>query len=331
MITFNNGVFHLATENTSYIIGVFEGQLLNLYFGKRLNSVPDIADMLTAGGSRIFSPVDIKRDGVGFSTCDLTMEYPTFGSADFRSPAFCATYADGTSATRFEYKGYEISEGKYSLPGLPAVYFEEGDKTSTLKIIMSDEVAGVTAELYYGVFENYNAITRSVKFTNNGKNAFDITKALSLSVDLRRADFDMITLNGAWARERLPERAPLRIGLQQVESTRGITSHHESPFFALVDRNADEDKGEAYGFNLIYSGNFVAGVQRDSYNCARAFMGINPQSFTWRLQKGECFYTPEAVAVYSGNGIGEMSRIFHRLSANACVRAGLRTFAARCL
>ena len=313
MISFQKNVFHLATKKTSYIIGVFHGQLLNLYFGKRLKNIPDIGDMLTVSYSRTFSPVDIRADGAEYSTADLTVEYPTFGTADFRSPAFCATYADGTAVTRFEYQGYEISEGKYSLPGLPAVYSEEGDRVSTLKIIMNDEVAGVTAELYYGVFEDYNAITRSVKFINSGENAFDITRAMSLSVDLRRADFDMVTLNGAWARERLPERAPLRIGIQQVASTRGITSHHENPFFALVDGNADEDKGEAYGFNLIYSGNFVAGVHKDNYNCARAFIGINPQNFTWRLEKGECFYTPEAVAVYSDSGIGEMSRIFHRL------------------
>ncbi|MBR5922486.1 MAG: alpha-galactosidase, partial [Clostridia bacterium] len=159
----------------------------------------------------------------------------------------------------------------------------------------------------------YNAITRSVKIINDGENAFDITKALSLSIDFRRADFDMITLNGAWARERLPERFPISHGTQQVESVRGITSHHENPFFALVDRGTDENSGEAYGFNLIYSGNFSAGAQRDAYNVTRAFLGINPQNFNWRLEKGEVFYTPEAVAVYSGEGIGEMSRIFHKL------------------
>ena len=128
----------MATKKTSYIIGVFHGQLLNLYFGKRLKNIPDIGDMLTVSYSRTFSPVDIRADGAEYSTADLTVEYPTFGTADFRSPAFCATYADGNAVTRFEYQGYEISEGKYSLPGLPAVYSEEGDRVSTLKIIMND-------------------------------------------------------------------------------------------------------------------------------------------------------------------------------------------------
>ena len=147
---------------------------------------------------------------------------------------------------------------------------------------------------------------------------------MSLCFDFRRADFDMITLNGAWARERIPERAALRIGTQEVGSMRGITSHHENPFFALVNRNTDEFSGEAYGFNLIYSGNFTAGVQVDAYNTSRAYIGINPQNFSWRLESGECFTAPEAVSVYSGEGIGGMSRIFHKLYRERLCRGKYR-------
>ena len=313
MIIFNNNAFHLCTKNTSYIMAVFGGRLLNLYYGKRISRVPDIEQMLPISGPRIFSCPDINEDGISVSTDNLTVEYPTFGSADLRTPAFSARYADGSEVTRFEYAGYEITEGKYRPEGLPSVYAEENDTVSSLKIILEDRVSKAAAELNFSVFEDYDAITRSVKIINKSDKAFDIEKALSLCFDLRRSDFDMITLNGAWARERMPERMPLRIGVQQVESMRGITSHHENPFFALLDRNADENSGEVYGFNLIYSGNFVAGVQRDSYNVARAYIGINPQNFVWRLEPGESFVTPEAVSVFSDSGIGGMSRIFHKL------------------
>ncbi|MBO4693506.1 MAG: alpha-galactosidase [Clostridia bacterium] len=313
MIAFKNSIFHLSTDNTSYLIGIFGGQLINLYYGKRLNSVPEISDILPIDYSRIFSPNDINIDGKKCSTDNLTMEYPTFGSADLRTPAFSATYTDGTAVTRFEYEDYEIHKGKYDIPGLPSVYAEDGDRVSSLCITMSDKVKGVEAKLNYAVFEEYDAITRSVEIINSSNSVMDIDKALSLSIDFRCADFDMITLNGAWARERLPERSPLSYGTKQVESMRGITSHHENPFFALVDKNTDEFVGEAYGFNLIYSGNFVAGAQRDAYNVTRAFMGINPQNFKWRLEGGEHFNTPEVVLVYSDCGIGKMSRTFHKL------------------
>ena len=49
-------------------------------------------------------------------------------------------------------------------------------------------------------------------------------------------------------------------------------------------------------------------------------MGINPECFNWRLEAGESFTTPEAVMVYSNNGIGGMSRIYHRLYRNNLCR-----------
>ncbi len=324
MISFENNVFHLATDETSYIIGVLGGQLLNLYFGKRINKTPVLEDMLPIKHCRSFSCNDINTGEISCSTDNLTMEYPTFGSADLRVPAFCATYNDGTFVTRFEYEGYKIEKGKYMLSGLPTVYAEENDRVSSLKIFLKDKVSNVTAELNYAVFEEYNAITRSVKIINSGEKPFDITKAMSFSVDFCHADFDMITLGGAWARERIPERTPLSHGTHQVESVRGITSHNENPFFALVGKNTDEFSGEAYGFNLIYSGNFIAGAQRDAYNVTRAFSGINPQNFSWRLEAHESFIAPEAVLVYSCCGIGKMSRTFHKLYRERLCRGKYR-------
>jgi len=45
----------------------------------------------------------------------------------------------------------------------------------------------------------------------------------------------------------------------------------------------------------------------------RVQIGINPFDFAWRLRSGEEFWTPQAVMVYSGEGLGGMSREFHRL------------------
>ena len=324
MISFENNVFHLFTGKTSLLLGVFEGRLLSLYYGKRINRVPGIDSMITESGVRIFSCADIKSGERTLSSDNLTMEYSTFGSADLRTPALNVRYSDGSEVSRLKYVGYEINEGKYALTGLPCVYAEKGDRVSSLKIILADEVSKLKVELNYAVFEDYNAITRSATIINGGDSAFDISRAMSLCFDIRANDFDMITLGGAWARERIPERAKVRIGTQEVSSMRGITSHHENPFFALTGRNTDEVSGEAYGFNLIYSGNFVAGVQKDAYNTVRAYIGINPQNFLWRLEPGESFVTPEAVSVYSSCGLGEMSRVFHKLYRERLCRGKFR-------
>ena len=305
-------------------MGVFGGRLLCLYYGKRINRVPALDSMITESGIRIFSCADINLNGNIFSSDNLTMEYSTFGSADLRTPAVSVRYADGSEVSRLEFAEYEIVKGKYALAGLPAVYSEKGDNVSSLKITLEDKCSKLQVKLNYAVFEDYDAITRSATVINNSENAVDINRVMSLCFDLKLKDFDMITLNGAWARERHPERAKIRIGTQEVSSMRGITSHHENPFLALVGKNTDEQSGEAYGLNLIYSGNFVAGVQKDAYNNSRAYLGINPQNFLWRLEAGESFVTPEAVSVYSANGIGEMSRRFHKLYRERLCRGKYR-------
>ena len=67
-------------------------------------------------------------------------------------------------------------------------------------------------------------------------------------------------------------------------------------------------KGEVLGFSLVYSGNFLAQAEVDTWDTTRITLGINPFGFDWKLEPGEGFQTPEAVAVYSHQGMGAMSR-----------------------
>ncbi|MEG7700637.1 glycoside hydrolase family 36 N-terminal domain-containing protein, partial [Listeria monocytogenes] len=83
---------------------------------------------------------------------------------------------------------------------------------------------------------------------------------------------------------------------------------------------ATEDFGEIYGFNLVYSGNFLAQVEGCQFDTTRVVMGINPFDFGWKLEPQEEFVAPEVVMVYSNEGIGKMSRIFHDLYRNHLIR-----------
>lgn len=51
----------------------------------------------------------------------------------------------------------------------------------------------------------------------------------------------------------------------------------------------------------------------DPFETARLSIGINPFDFIWLLKPGETFQTPEALMVYSNEGLGGMSRTFHQL------------------
>ncbi len=313
--------FYLHTKNTTYAMGVFQDELLvHLYWGKRLHhgmENPYEKEM----GRRDYTPWDYPSF---YSSDVFPLEFSTYGSADLRRPAFHAIYKDGSSIAKLIYKDYVITQGKEKLTGLPATYCEAGDSVQTLVIRLHDELKNVDVFLSYTVFEELDAITRSVKVVNHGER-MEIDTIMSAMVDFYgMEDSDIIHLDGAWARERMITRTEVVKGNQNVESRCGASSHMHNPFIALCDKDATERSGNVYGLNLVYSGNFTAGLELGSHNCGRTYIGINPFQFKWVLEEGESFQTPEAVLVYSSEGIGGMSRIYHKLYCTRLCRGKYR-------
>ena len=176
-------------------------------------------------------------------------------------------------------------------------------------------------DLIYSVFEKEDVITRSVIINNEAEQPIYLTKVMSMSMDMDNEDFEMVTLHGSWARERHIDTRPLGYGKTGVSSIRGESSHQEHPFMALKGKNSTDDSGKVYGFNFVYSGNFIAQAERCQMDTVRVSMGIHPYGFRWKLEQGERFISPEVVLTYSGNGIGQMSRNFHDLYRNHLIRS----------
>jgi len=318
-------IFHLQTPNSSYMIGIYGGYILeHLYWGKRLETCDGVSGSPKKTAS--FSSIDAEllEQGLNASTETIPQEYSFYGSCDLRKPAFHAVYADGSRITKMKYVSHTIYSGKPKLCGLPSTYAESDSEADTLEITVKDELTGLELIYRYTAFNNYDAITRNTEVINNGTAAVSIDTVMSCNVDFSRADFDMVNLSGAWARERHIERRHLGTGTTKIESRRGASSHHQSPFFALCDKNADEKAGDVYGFSFVYSGNFEAGAEVDTYERTRAFMGINSCDFSWLLEPGETFTAPEVVMVYSDKGFGRMSRTFNKLYQKRLARGRYR-------
>lgn len=310
--------FKLRANNTDYMMKVCEeGYLAHVYYG---NKVPDedLTYLLRLDESP-FTPATNDRDRASFMDT-LPFEYPCFGLGDYRESAFKIMDANGMSTCDLRYVSHKMYEGKPKLEGLPATFATEESGCSTLEITMYDKYANIEVVLIYTAFDKLDVITRSAVITNKSEKPFKITRALSACVDFDTDKMDMITLNGSWARERAVERCRLHHGKQLVDSCRGESSHQNNPFVALCDNNADEDKGEVFGFNFVYSGNFYAQAEVTQHKKTRFLMGINPLDFEWLLEKGESFTCPEVVMVHSDEGIGKMSRTFHDLYRNNLIR-----------
>ncbi len=313
-------IFKLDTYSSTYIFGIVEGNyLVHYYYGAPIPDT-DVEQLRIRPNFASFCPDSPSAKIFNFSPDVTPLEYSTFGAGDFRLSAFAVKNSEGNKVTDLRYVSHKIYGGKNKLPGLPALYEDIEGETETLEILTEDKVTGVKATLIYTVFEKKGAITRSVKVENPTDKPFYIDTIHSLCVDLPGYDYDMLGLYGRWGKERTLDRYPLHRGIQSIKSKRGSSSHNHNPFTALVKKDTTEDYGECYGFNLVYSSNFSIDVEVDGFASSRIVMGINPDGFNWLLEPGEEFYSPEAVMIYTNKGLGEMSRMFHRLYSNNLVR-----------
>lgn len=312
-------IFKLDTRNTTYVIAVVDDEqfLGHVYYGKKLKEVH--LDGLLRIHENPFVPSKNNRDRVSFLD-SFPMEYPAHGLGDYRESCINIRTEKGNVGLALSYVSHKITEGKDGLEGLPASFGKAGE-CETLKILCEDKVTGLQVILQYGIFDEADVITRSVKVVNTGKEDLYLTKVYSACLDMDNKDFEAISLHGSWARERQIETVPVSHGKYSVESIRGESSHQDHPFLALKTKNADQENGEVYAMHFVYSGNFKAQVQSDQFDQVRMTMGIHPEDFTWKLKEGESFQAPETVLVYSAQGLGQMTRIFHDFYRNHLIRS----------
>lgn len=307
----NSGQFHLTNGKISYIMHILrDGRLGQLYFGRALRDRESFFHLFELR-PRPLSPCPYEGD-LSYTLEHIKQEYPSYGSGDMRNPAFEILQQNGSRLTDFKVVSHRIYPGKPGLCGLPATYAEADSEATTLDVTLRDELINTELVLSYTIFENEPAIARSARFTNHGEDIV-LTNAMSMSLDMQDSDFEMVELTGAWARERFVKTRRLTHGVQSIYSLRGASSANYNPFLALKRPNADEYSGEVYAFSLVYSGNFLAQAEVDTYDATRVTLGIHPTHFSWKLRAGESFQTPECVMVYSGEGLNGMSGTFHRL------------------
>ncbi len=303
--------FLLNTPNSSYIISVLNGGIVvHSGWGRRVEKWSE-----NCAAWKVDRGINLAEglDPHNLSLDTVPQEYGTAGLSDFRPSAVEIDLNDGTSALDLRYVSHNIMEGKPALKGLPATYALDDSEVQTLAIKLKDVLFDVYVTLFYAVWNERDVICRWVEIENKTDKKIKLEKVMSACVDFATSSFNMLQMSGAWARERKVYLKELVPGTQSIESRRGASSHQQNPFVALLSKGATEDTGEVFGFNFVYSGNFLARVDVDFVESTRLAMGINPYNFCWNLEKDCSFVAPEVVMVYSKDGLGEMSRTFHDL------------------
>lgn len=316
MIIQNGKTIHLQTKNTSYVMyRNHEEDLLNFHYGKKIADVDYTQDPELLQEAFPVLASTAKHPHLS----SLPQEYPVYGRSEQRHPALQLVNSLGNSILCLKYKDCRVLEGQsFQMAGMPTLF----GKADTLEVVLADEAVGVEVLLYYVVFAKYDVIARSAVIVNRGDAPIELQSAYSANVDLAQGKYELIHFCGDWGRERGLERTVLSKGaIVEICDNTGRGSRWNNPFVMVTTPGADEQTGEVYGFNLIYSGNHSTVAQMDWAGRLRIQQGISNQAFCWVLEPGEEFLTPQSVICYSDSGFGQLSQNYHRLYQNHLMRS----------
>ncbi len=317
MIEYNKvqQTFYLQTNQTTYVMLINEQRHLeHIYYGGKIEEFQNIEDVRFKYQFELGSSTSYDKDTKGYMLNTTPLETSTFGKGDYREPTIHLELPDGSRTTDFLYDSHTLIQNR-KIEGMPQV-----DKKETLEIKMVDQVANIELYLYYSVYEEEDSIVRSIELVNKNKEDIILDKALSFSIDMLNKDYSLSKLDGAWIRERHITDTKLTTGTVHFDSKKGVSSSDHNPFFVIKEQKTLEDYGNAYGFALVYSGNFEANIEVSPHNMLRMNMGINSFDFRYRLSSEERFITPEVVITFSNKGLTTLTNNFHDLINNHIIK-----------
>ncbi|MBQ8344395.1 MAG: alpha-galactosidase [Clostridia bacterium] len=314
----NDRTYTLTTKNTMYQMKIDSRNVLeHIYYGKKMEYADLSYSAFTGYGTAFSANPPEGEDIWKYSHNHAPQELSLTGIGDFRINALALRNSDGSLAADPRFYDAKVVKGKYSIPGLPAFY---GDNAETLVVTLKDKLYDIYFHLYYGVFEEYDLITRSLRVENKTDKSIKLERALSVTLDLPNGRYDLVNFYGRHTRERMLERTPIMHSQTTVASVRGASSHMENPFAIIAEQGANEEYGSVWGLALVYSGNFVITAEMDQLDKTRVVAGINPENFNYEVCPGEEFCTPEVAMVYSAEGFGKMSNCYHKAIRNNLTR-----------
>jgi alpha-galactosidase len=286
-ISHSHNLWILETDHSAYTFGLNpSGLLAHSYWGKRL---PDPAD---------YPPPPAPEGWASFNAAShLTPEeFPTYTDMKFTEPDILVTFADGVRDLVLEFEDAHFHAGEF-----PELHLRLRDTFYPLRLV-----------LYYRLYEKQNLIERWATIENLGSETVTVSRFFSAAWHLPAGEGYRLThLTGRWNDEFHLRREPLTHGVKLLESRRLTTSHHHNPWFAVDRGTASEDQGEVWFGALAWSGNWKLAAEVTDFASTRIHIGLNDWDFAWRLNGGETFSTPPALAGYTPDGFGAASCSLH--------------------
>lgn len=301
-IRIEGNLFYIQSKEMSMIIENKEGDLLLRHIGGKIAKYHGSNAVLEKDHAFSGNPTPDDRT---FSYDTQRQVFGVHGFGDFRQPSLKIAHANN-ELTQFKLTSSEILHGAKEATGLPNPHSTED--AETLVLTLEDKVASLELKLYYTAYADCSTISTHAEVRNLSDKAVVINRALSTMLDVPASAYDMVTLQGAYAREKTVRRQKVEQGIFTVASNRGASGHSHTPAMILCEHTATEDAGQALALQLLYSGNFQAFVQKNQLNEVRLGIGINDDNFAWQLSAGDSFETPVALMTFSNQGLGKLTQ-----------------------
>ena len=319
--------FFLKAEKFTYIFYVNHLNILTkLYFGEPIeigeinNNLLNFINNLNADSYNYFdlkTQKEVINQDPYFSGLTSEIEAPSFLTYDKRGALVEIRHSDNSSLTDFRYVSHKIYTGKEDLDDLP--HFNDKDAL-TLELLLKDIKDEIYLKMFYTLYEGENILVRHNEIINKSKNEVKILRANSLALDLPTLDYDLLSVYGTYATDRILEREELKHNITSITENAGGKGFYHNPMCMLLKKDTTYDNGEIIGIGLVYSGNFKFDFIGNPLNKLRCLIGINDENFEYPLKTNETFVTPEAFISYSKKGINSMSHIFHNAIKNHLLR-----------
>ena len=266
------------TPNTSLLLKAEENQPLHIsYYGERIS--------------------DIGQVYYAYSLWDQA--YPAFAGGGSNSHALSVKHWDGNMSTELVYIGDT----------------QQPEANSTLYVIsMKDKAYDLMVDVCYRAYNNSDVIETWSVIRNQEKKPVTLTKYASGFLPLRRGNAWVTHQHGTWAAEAYVSEEPLQDGIFEVREANGARNAFSSRANIMVslDGKPRENEGRVVGAVLCWSGPYRFSIDTPDQKVHHLTAGINEVNAAYTLKKGESLTTPPLALAYSAEGMGGVSRSYHR-------------------
>ena len=272
----------IQTPHTTMVIKADKGQeLRQAYYGDRITEA-EAAQLAEAG-------IDLN-----------TAAYPAFGQSDMvQLPALQVVHTDGQLVL------YPTVDQVSAL--------KEGNGTVTT-ITMTDKKYPVTVKVFYKTYSSCDVIETWTEISHREKKAIRLQRFDSGHLAFPQGNAWMMHYHGDWSAEFYPTTEPITQGVKTIRNSDGDRNAHiDAPEIMIsLDGKPQENAGKVIGAALCWSGNFELRLNTTLNKQHHFFAGISPQASEYILEPGETFTTPRLALCMSNEGLGGVSRNFHR-------------------